>query len=323
MSHSSHAIRLGALGFAAVLLAGCGTVQAQTHPAKASHNHRITLVDDMGTKLTLPGPATRIVTIAPSNTEIALDLGLKSEIVGTDATTFEYAPAPWSHELKGLHDIGASNPGVSVEQIVATRPDLVIAIPGVKGLSSLSRFHIPVLILDPQSVQGIYRDIDLVGEATGRSRQAAQVVSHLRGQMTALQQLVKTQSHHSPTVFYDLGGLYTAGPDSYINTLLTMAGAKNVTDEFSHSAYPQVTPEQVVKANPQMIIYDPSGASVPVVDALPGFSHVTAVQNDDVVSLPHHSYVNEPSPAVAMGLYVLIHLIHPHLRIPHDLVKNL
>jgi iron complex transport system substrate-binding protein len=280
-------------------------------------------VDDVGATITLPKVATRIVTIAPSNTEIALELGLKSEIVGTDATTFEYAPAPWSHELKGLHDIGPSYPGVSVEQIIATKPDLVIAIPGVKGLSSLARFHIPVLILYPETVQGIYHDIQLVGQATGRSHQATEVVNHLRSQMSQLQSLVKTESHHSPTVFYDLGELYTAGPDSYINILLTMAGSKNVTDTFSHSAYPQVTPEQVVKANPQMIIYDPSGASVPVVDALPGFSHITAVKDHDVVSLPQHSYVNEPSPAVAMGLYELIHLIHPHLRIPHDLVKNL
>ena len=319
MTRFSYALRLAAFGLGAALISGCGATSAA---APAHSAHTITIVDDSGQTVTLPGPATRIVTIDPSNTEIALDLGLKSEIVGADAPTFQYAPAPWSSELKGLHDIGPSYPGISVEQVVATKPDLVLATTGVKGLSSLARFHIPVIILSPESVSGIYRDIQIVGKATGRTKQADAVVKRLRNQMAQLQTLVKNETHHTPTVFLDLGQLFTAGPDSYLNSLLIMAGSKNVADGFSHSAYPQVTPEQVVKADPQIIVYDPADGSAHVIDALPGFAEVAAVKDHEVLAIPQDSYVDEPSPAVAMGLLELIHLIHPHMAVPHDLNQN-
>ncbi|AUW95049.1 hypothetical protein BXT84_14705 [Sulfobacillus thermotolerans] len=320
MIRLSLAWRLAVLALGSTLIAGCGTTPSAAAPNHVSHSIRI--VDDTGRTVTLPKPATRIVTIDPSNTEIALDLGLKSDIVGTDSSTFQYAPAPWASELKGLHDIGSSYPGVSVEQIVATKPDLVLAMPGIKGLSALSRFHIPVLILSPESIAGVYHDIEIVGQATGRVHQASAIVAHLKSQLTTLEDLVKKNTHHTPRVFLDLGQLYTAGPNSYLNSLLTMAGSQNVAASFSHTAYPQVTPEQVVKADPQIIIFDPADGSTQVIDQLPGFSQLAAVKNHKVLAIPQDSYVDEPSPAVAMGLVELIQLIHPHLAIPHDLIQN-
>ncbi len=305
------------VGLGALLLAGCGIGSAQSaHPL---YHHALSIVDDAGRRVILPRPANRIVTIAPSNTEIALDLGLKKNIVGTDAMSFEYTPSPWSHELKGLHNIGPSFPAVSIERIIATKPNLVLAIPGVKGLSQLQHFHIPVIILSPQSIPGVYHDIQIVGEATGRTHQAEQVISHLKSQLDTLRHLVQKGAHHRPTVFLDLGQLYTAGPDSYLNNLITLAGGQNIATQFTHKAYPQLTSEQIIKANPEDIVYDPEDVTQHIIQTLPGFQHIQAVRDHHIIAMTQPSYIDQPSPALAMGLAELIHLIHPHLALPHDL----
>ena len=319
MNFAAKTLRGLGIGLGALIMSGCGSVASQSAP---STSHALTIVDDTGRKVVLPHPAARIVTIAPSNTEIALDLGLKKNIVGTDAMTFQYAPPPWSSELKGLHNIGASFPAVSVERIVALKPNLVVAIPGVKGLSQLQHFHIPVIILSPATIHGVYHDIRIFGRATGRTRQANQVISHLKAQLTALQHTLRRQAHHTPTLFLDLGQLYSAGPGSYLNSLITMADATNIASHFSHTAYLQLSAEQVVKANPRTIIYDPEDATKKVIEKLPGFSHVKAVKGNQVLAMPQPSYIDQPSPALAMGLAELIHLLHPHVVLPHGLLKN-
>ncbi len=297
------------------LLAGCGTTSSVTAPVSHPASGPIHLVDDVGDHLTLSKPATRIITLEPSNAEIALTLGLKKEIVGTDASTFQYTPAPWKSELKGLKNIGPSYPGINLEDIVAAKPDLVIAATGIKGLSSLSQYHIPVLILNPASINGVYHDMMLVGEATGKTAKATAVVNTMKSDINAIEADVKATTAR-PTVFYDLGGLYTAGPDSFVNSLIDMAGAVNVGANLSTQQYPEVTDEQVVKADPEDIIIDPtSGTTISQEEHLAGFSVISAVQTGRVWYVPNSSYVNEPSPALVMGLKELVKLFHPNVKV--------
>ncbi len=293
------------------LLAGCGSSSASTsHPAAST---KIRLVDDVGHHITLKKPATRIVVLEPSNAEIALDLGLKSSIVGADQSIFQYTPAPWKSELQGLKNIGPSYPGINVEEVVAAKPDLVIAATGIKGISSLSQYHIPVLTLNPTSVKGVYHDMRLVGEATGHVSQATSQIQKMKRQMGQIETVVKKTKTH-PTVFYDLGGLYTAGPHSFVNSLIDMAGAVNIGASLSSQQYPQVTAEQVVKANPDDILIDPSaGTTISQEDHQAGFSAITAVKQGHVYDVPNSSYINEPSPALVMGLRELVQVLHPGL----------
>ena len=299
------------LMIASSLLAGCGnSVSSASHHATA-----IRLTDDAHHTITLKKPATRIVTLQPSNAEIALDLGLKSELVGTDKATFQYTPKPWQHQLRGIPDIGPSIPGINIEEIVAAKPNLVIATGGITGLSALARFHIPVLVLQPNSINGIYRDIRLVGRATGKNVQARSLVAHMKQRIQRIQKAV-SRTKSRPTVFYDLGGLYTVGPHTFLNSLISLAGATNVGARLSAKPYPDVTAEQAVKANPSIILSDArAGATVFQVDHLAGFSSIRALKQGQVYAVPHPSYVNEPSPAVVLGLEELVTLLHPHLKL--------
>lgn len=298
---------------ASTLLAGCGSAPVNTASAKPSTVIRIT--DDLHHTITLKKPATRIVTLEPSNVEIALDLGLKSHIVGTDQATFQYTPAPWQSELSGLKNIGPSYPGISLEKIVAAKPDLVIASTGIKGLSALAQFHIPVLVLNPSSINGVYHDILLVGEATGTSPKAHQLVQQMQAQVASIEAKVATVKH-KPTVFYDLGGLFTTGHGTFLNSLISMAGAVNVGATMSTQPWPQVKAEQVVKANPEDILIDSTaGVSVSQEDRLAGFSVITAVKTGHVYVLPNSSYTDEPSPALVLGLQELVKVLHPNLHL--------
>jgi len=272
---------------------------------------KISVIDDLGQRITLPGPATRIVAIEPSNAEIALDLGLKKDLVGVDASVFQYAPNPWKNEVRGIHSIGASFPAVSEEAIVAVHPDLVISGTGVDGLSGLAKFHIPVLYLDPTSIQGVYHDMILVGKVTATSAKAKVLVSRLEAEVQSIHHQVVTETKKRPTVFFDLGGLYSAGPKSFINSLIHLAGATNVVDSFSHKAYPQVTAEQVVRADPDVIVVDPEGTTVAKEEALAGFSSIRAVIHHRVYALPQPSYVDQPSPGLVLGLKEFARIFHP------------
>lgn len=287
-------------------LAGCGS---PVHSAAGP----IRLTDDLGHHITLKAPARRIVVLEPSNFEIADMLGLRSRIVGIDSSIPQYTPAPWAKAAKGLHSIGTAYPGVSAEAIVAARPTLVIATTGITHLSQLSRFHIPVLILSPQSVTGVYHDILLVGEATGTTAKAQSLVAQMKRQVAAMTTRLK-QAKHRPTVFYDLGGLYTTGSGTFLNSLIQMAGGKNIGAALSSQQWPQVTAEQVVSEKPDFIIYDPSaGGTLAKESAIPGFSTTPAAREHHIVPIPNSAYVNEPSPALVDGLRELARILHPRL----------
>lgn len=300
------------MALAAAVLAGCGTTPSNTASAGSAPIH---LTDDLHHTITLKKPATRIITLEPSNVEIALDLGLKSHLVGTDESTLQYTPAPWKAELAGLRNIGPSYPGINVEKVVAARPDLVIAGTGIKGISQLAQFHIPVLILNPTSINGVYHDLLLVGEATGKTAKATAVIQQMKAQVAAIEKKVATVKAR-PTVFYDLGGLYTTGGGTFLNSLIDMAGARNVGASLSAQPWPQVTAEQVVKANPEDILIDSgSGTSVSAEEQQAGFAVISAVRTHHVYEVPNPSYVDDPSPALVYGLRELIHLLHPNLKV--------
>lgn len=302
----------GAMAMAAGAAIWLPAAAAAASPARL--HWPLTIRDDIGDRVTLSRPARRIVVIEPSNAEIALDLGLKRDLVGADASVFQYTPAPWRRELAGIPDIGPSYPSVSEEAIVARRPDLVITPTGVSGLSGLHRLGIPVLTLEPSSIAGIYHDVRLVGEATAHTRRAAQLIRTLKAETAAISGQVRREATYHPRVFLDLGGLYTAGPHSFIADLIHLAGGINVGNQMSTRAYPKVTAEQVVRANPSIIIVDPEGTSVAAEEKIAGFASLKAVKTHHVFAMPKPSYVDQPSPGFVRGIRELAHLFYPKLH---------
>lgn len=300
--------RLSAVAASAAILMGaaaCGASAAHAAPPT------LQVRDDLGRLVTLKHPAHRIVVLQPSGFEIADVLGLRKDIVGVSTAIPTYTPAPWKAAAAGLPSVGTAYPGISVEQVAARRPDLVIATTGISGLKGLEALHIPVLILNPQSVAGVYRDIQLVGTLTGTTAKARAVVRGLQLKLDALAAKAKRRPTR-PLVFYDLGDLYTAGPHTFVSSLIQMAGGVNLGARLSHAQYPQVTAEQVVAGDPAIILVDPNATSVAKEKQVAGFSTTKAARTGRIQAVPNSAYVNEPSLGLVQGLTELIRLIHPH-----------
>lgn len=310
LSHRVHGApkRLSALAVSAAILMGAAACGA---PAAHAAPPTLQVRDDLGRLVTLAHPAHRIVVLQPSGFEIADALGLRKDIVGASTAIPTYTPAPWKAAAEGLPSVGTAYPGISVEQVAARRPDLVIATTGISGLKGLEALHIPVLILNPQSVAAVYHDIQLVGTLTGTASRARTVVQRLQSQMDALAAQAKRRPTR-PLVFYDLGSLYTAGPHTFVSSLIQMAGGVNLGARLSQAQYPQVTAEQVVAGDPAIILVDPNATSVAKEKQIAGFSTTEAARTGRIEAVPNSAYVNEPSLGLVQGLTELIRLIHPH-----------
>lgn len=290
------------------LLAGCGA--SKKSPA-------ITLRDDTGHVIHLSGAAERIIPLGPSNTEILLALGLKKDIVGVDQESLQYLPPPYAGHLGGIPVVGNSLTGLNVEKIAGLKPNLILAVPGTADLKELEALKIPVAILLPNSLSGVYHDIALVGQATGNAAGAQKEIARMRGQVLAVQRAVAKISSR-PTVFVELGAspYYTAGPGSFIDALVRTAGGVNVVDRITKAAWPALSSEAVIAANPDVIVLDDTPyASAASVSARPGWNTVTAVRRHDVIANINPDYLSQPSPAILIGLQMLAKDLHPGLHI--------
>jgi len=287
-------------------MAGCGSAASTSSPSGP-----IRVVDDAGQHLSFAAPVHRLVVIAPSNFEIVDALGLRHDIVGVDSSVPEYTPAPWAQAAQGLPSIGNALPEPSAEAVAVRRPQLVITDEPLTDLKSLTSRHVPVMVLDPTSIRGVYRDIRLIGKVTGTSRRANRLIATLQKQLAQLTaRLAHVRTH--PTVFYDLGGLYTTGPHTFLTEFIQLAGGRNAIAPYVTAPWPQVTAEQVVRADPDYILID-SGAGITAAQEsrLAGFSATHAVQQHHVLVVPNSSYIDEPSIGMVRGIEEIAHILHP------------
>ncbi|MHB1505945.1 MAG: ABC transporter substrate-binding protein [Sulfobacillus sp.] len=294
-------------------LAGCGAVAKPVSTA-------VQFKDDAGAVIKLTAPVTRIVALGPSDTEIVLALGLKKDLVGADAASFQYLPAPYLSQLKGIKNVGNALTTPNLEAIRAAHPGLVLVVYGAPYVAKIKALGIPVAVLDPTSVAGIIADIKDVGLATGDSAGAAALAAKLTSQINAIVQAARA-SGPAVSTFVELNPpptLYTVGPGSYIDQLVSLAGGVNVVDKISSSAYPEVSSEQVIAADPQVIILQDQGfgGTVAGVAARPGWSAIAAVKSQRIVSSVNPNLLSNPGPSVVQGLLQLAQALHPGLHVP-------
>ncbi len=296
-----------------VVLAGCGAAPKPVSTA-------VQFKDDSGHVIRLKAPASRIVALGPSDTEIVLALGLKKDLVGADAASFQYLPSRYLAEMKGVRNVGNAVTTPNLEAIKALHPSLVLVVYSAPYDAKIEALGIPVAVLDPTSVAGIMRDIMDVGTASGDSGAAAQLVAKLNAEIKAIAAAAQAAGPAVST-FVELNPpptLYTVGPGSYIDQLITLAGGINVVDKIATSAYPEVSSEQVIAADPQVIILQDQGfgGSAQAVSARPGWSAITAVKDGRIVSSVNPNLLSNPGPSVVEGLLELAEALHPGLRVP-------
>ncbi len=291
-------------------LSACGTqTAAQSGP--------IRLKDDMGHTITLKKPAVRIVSLGPSNTETLLALGLRKDIVGIDDESVLYAPPPYAQEAKGLRIVGDSYTGLNVEKIAGLHPQLILAIPGVKDLKEMQALGVPIATLEPANLAGVEKDIAFIADAAGVPQKGQQAVQKMRNEVAAIAAAVR-KATAKPSVYVELDPTYySAGPGSFLNAIVKIAGGRNIADSIATTAYPQLSAESIIQANPQAIVLlDTPQASAAKVQARPGWSSIQAVKDGRIYANINPDYLSQPAPALVTGLALLAKDLHPGLRIP-------
>jgi len=214
----------------------------------------IPIVDDAGRSVALPRLAHRIISLAPSVTELLFALEAGDAVVAVTQAC-DYPPAALAKPRLGF----ASS---AVEQMILLRPDLVVGVVGmVKPVTveTLERAKIPLLLLEAKTLGDVYRHIRWLGQATGRLVDADRLITHLEAQREALADRLKGVEPVSVLYVINDHPLVTVGPSTFIHHLIGLAGGRNVAASAT-GAYPQFSLEAVLMANPDVILFPGSGA---------------------------------------------------------------
>jgi iron complex transport system substrate-binding protein len=272
-----------------------------------------TVTDAAGRNVNIAKNPERIISLAPSTTEILFALGLGSKVVAVD--NFSDYPA----EAKALPKIGDLK--VNFEQVVARTPDLVLAagITSPDAVKKLEDLKLTVVVVGStaSTMDTIQNDIALVGKVTGAQGQAQQVIDAMRKKLDSLKAKAATV-RSKLRVYWELDATdpakpYTVGPGNFVNDIITLAGGENVFAK-STTPYAQISSEQVVSANPDVIIMSDAayGVTVESLKARKGWNVVNAVKNNKIFPIDDN-LVSRPGPRVVDGLEAAMRLIHPEL----------
>ena len=275
----------------------------------------LTVTDDAGREVTIPEDPQRIVSLAPSNTEIACAVDACDELVGV--TDFDDYPP----EVSEVTDVVVAAQ-VDVEQVVAAEPDLVLAagngITPVAVLEQLDDLGLTVLVLYPQTLDEIYADIELVGEVLDEAAAAAAQVATMQEEIADVTDAIAEGADSTPRVFYEVsvfeGQIYTAGEDSFLASMIELAGGDPITGDSLTTSIGQ---EDLVAADPEVILlgdaaYDPS-VTPQAVAARPGWGEMSAVVNARVQPMPDDLVITRPGPRIAQGVLALARAFHPEV----------
>lgn len=282
-------------------LTACGPTPT---PTKAV----VTLTDDAGRTVQIVEEPQRIISLAPSNTELLFALGLGPRVVGvSDYTTYP-------SEAAELPSVGGMP--LNFEKIVSLEPDLILAagITTQDDLAKLEELKQPVLVLNPTDIEEILSNLLLVGKATATEAKAEEIVAQMREEWEAILEKTK-ELKERPRVFVELDEtLYTVAPGSFIDPLIAMAGGVNIAADVVDNPYPQFSAEEVIKRDPQIIVLADAayGITPESVKARPGWNVITAVKEGTIHPIDPDP-ISRPGPRVIEGLKSLTKIIHPEL----------
>ena len=301
------------LVFSILMLAGCGGEGEVPGSTEKEQSFTATLTDDLGRDVVITGKPERIVSLAPSKTEMLFALGLGEYIVGVS----EYCDYP-AAALDKPKAGSFSQP--NIEQIVALDPHLIVAVPlQEEELARLMELDLPVLVLSPATVEEIYDALRLLGEATGVVENAHLLVEQMQTSIGEVNDKVAELSQgERKRVYYEVYAdpLMSVGRPSVIHELIQAAGGDNIFADVD-TDYPKISGEAVVDRDPEVIIFPnfhgTEGYLADEIYSRPGWNAITALKQDQVVGIDP-SIVSRAGPRVVEAVEELAALIYPDIR---------
>jgi iron complex transport system substrate-binding protein len=264
-----------------------------------------TLTDELGRTVAVPDHPHKLVCLAPSIVDDVYSLGAGDDVIAVSEYTTDPAEAAKKPTIGG-----PLNP--SLEKIIALHPDLVLGTGDMNHLPSidqLERYGVPVFMVNPHGIAGIYKSIASLGHALNRDSDAA----HLLRDLQAREQSVRARVLDKPAVrlflpvWYD--PIVTVGRHAFITELIEVAGGNSITSDIAQE-WPQVSLEAIVARHPDaLLLIKGSKVSLAELSGRPGWQGLSAVREGRVFFVDKR--IELPSPAAIYAMEGLAKRLHP------------
>jgi ABC-type Fe3+-hydroxamate transport system substrate-binding protein len=264
-----------------------------------------TMQDELGRTVEVPDHPHRVVCLIPNVVDIVYALGAAADVVAISDFT-KYPKEALQKQSIGL----PLNP--SVETIVSLHPDLVLGSGELNTLElagHLQRLGIPVFMVDPHGIEGIYTSIFSLGKALNRETEANTLVAHLKERVDSVKARVvgKPKLRVFMAIWYD--PVMSIGKRAFISELIEAAGGQSVTDDITQE-WPEVSLETIVSRQPDALLFmRGSNITLEELKARPGWEHLKAVQQGRILYTDDR--IQFPSPIAFDALEDLAKQFHP------------
>jgi ABC-type Fe3+-hydroxamate transport system substrate-binding protein len=251
-------------------------------------------------------PQLRIVTLAPHITELFFEVGAGHLIVGT----VDYANYPQA--AKKIERIGGYN-SVSVERILALKPDFIVAIPGsamAPQIDKLAKLGVEVRYSDPVTAQQVADQLVRIGGWVDKKEQAKKVADEFIQGWQGLKARYDSGVTHKPRVFFQawLKPLMTLNKDNLIHQVIELCGGENIFASLPMPV-PHISIESVITASPDVIIYSGPQESPEAIEYWNNWQSIPAVKSNRIYWV-HADDLARPVPQILKGAKAVCQAIH-------------
>ncbi len=313
------------VGVSLLFLAGCGSADHATEndepvevlepddsPEPVETDGTVVVTDQMGREVVIESVPQRIISLSPSNTEIAFALGLGDRIVGV--TEFcNYPPEALEKDDVG----GFSTP--SIERILELEPELILASTiHEEEVPRLEELGLSVLVIESSNLIDLYTSISLVAEVTGITADGEALIASMQERIGAVEAVVADLDPEDRVrVYYEVYSdpLMSAGKGAFINEIISLAGGVNIFGDVDEN-YPTISAEVVAEKQPDIILFpDYHGTADFVVDGMAeraGWESLPAVQESRVFAISDDAFAR-PGPRVVEAVEEAARIFYPEM----------
>lgn len=271
----------------------------------------VTVIDDFGRKVTIPHKPMKIVSLAPSNTEILFALGLGDRVVGVTSYC-NYPPEVLEKVGRGEITVIGGYVNPSLEKITALEPDLVLGhdLLSPDFVAKLEELKIPIVLVNTsRSIDHVFADIMLVGKACWAEDEASKLVNKLRSFINFWEDKVKDAEKVSVAEVAWVNPIFIAGNGTYIGDIIEHAGGRNVFSDKQRWA--SISDEEFVKRNPEHIIVPYRHGQELI------YQGILNLKEKGLISGEIHpidpDIISRPGPRIAILFEEVIKVLHPEV----------
>lgn len=299
------------------VLAGCGETKTEDNindgqSTTEEASFPVTIKDASDQEVVIDEKPEKLVSLMPSNTEIVFALGLGDELVGV--SDYDNYPAETAEKEK----VGGME--FNVEKIISLNPDVVLAHASsahnsTEGLQQIRDAGIDVVVVnDAANFEDVYGSIDMIGQATGTTKEAEQLVADMKEKLADIKEKAATISDsNKKSVYIEVSEdpLFTTGKNTFMQEMLDTINASNV---FSEEGWIQVDQEAVIAANPDVIIttYGAYAKEKPIdqISSRKGWEDIAAVKEKQIVDVDS-DMVTRSGPRLVEGVEAIAEAVYP------------